>query len=150
MATTALATPLRPISFACLVLLATCESTPPTNPAPIASLLEVRTGDNQIASPSSSVVLSVRAIDNDGDPVAGAIVVWSAEGGGWVNVTLDETKTSIALTDTTDAAGISTITRTLAVHAGAYLTAAALFGLPQSAIRLTSRSSRFKARQRSH
>ena len=95
-----------------------------------ASRLEIASGDNQSATAGSQVAdsLIVRALDANGQPVAGATVNWSAAGGGAVSAT-----SSVSRAD-----GRTGVRRTLGPGAGEQTTVATLADHADATVTFTS------------
>jgi adhesin/invasin len=83
--------------------------------------LTLVSGDNQtVAAGAATQPMIVRAVDANGNPVAGALVTWASTGGG----TLSATST------TTDATGSAQVTLTTSANPGAYTVTASSGAAP--------------------
>jgi hypothetical protein len=123
----------RPHSWTVAVLLAasglSCGGDDPAD-VPTPSTLEAIAGNGQTARVSQELPdpLIVRVLDQSGNPVAGVIVAWAAQGGGSVS---PETVPS-------DADGTASVRRFLGPSAGEQTTTAAVSGLQGSPVTFTS------------
>lgn len=99
-------------------------------PQPVASTVEMTTGNGQIGPvglplPNALVVL---VTDDEGNPVEGVSVSWGAQGGGSVS----------AATVTTGSSGLASVQRTLGSDLGEQTTTASVSGLQGSPVTFTA------------
>jgi hypothetical protein len=108
----------------------TCSGEGPTPPTSEPAVIALAAGDDQVALVGAPLpdLLVVEVSDDEGNPVEGVSVQWTAVGGGSVS----------AATATTDEDGRSSVQRVLGPNPGEQVTRAAVTGLSGSPVEFTA------------
>lgn len=111
----------RPLASLCTMIVVAC-SDPAVGPSPVVSV-QIRSGDDQVGAAGYRLAdsLEVRVIDDNGDPVAGAVIRWATE---------DRDATIDPATTTTNTEGIARAAWRLGRDDGAQVAAATYSNLP--------------------